>query len=233
MTGGKLLLIDSDATHTNTLSERLLLEGFESSIASSAETGLTLALNESFDAIILELLLPQQNGFQFLESLRVKKQTPVLFLTSCQTQIDRMMGLELGGDDYITKPYIFHELLVRLRAILRRSQPERIPSAQKVTWGDIVLDIAQHKVTRNNQRLELTNTEFKLLEILLKSPGEAFSKETLTEHALNRKFTAYDRSIDVHISNLRQKLGLSAQNKPFIQTVRGFGYLFQPEEECV
>ncbi|MDX2346969.1 MAG: response regulator transcription factor [Legionella sp.] len=222
---GKILLIDSDRELTKQLSKYLLLEGFESSIAGDAETGLKLALSQSFDAIILEVRLPNKNGFEFIQSFREHKQTPVLFLSSCETEIDRLMALEFGGDDFISKPYDPHALFVRLRVSLRRAKQNNTTIPQKIQYGNIMLDCAQHQVTLNNQLLELTNTEFKLLEILLKSPGQAFSKEELTEYALNRKFTAYDRSIDVHISNLRQKLGLYLNNEPWIKTVRGFGYL--------
>jgi two-component system, OmpR family, response regulator CpxR len=221
----KILLVDNDQALTKDLSNYLLPQGFESSIADNAENGLKLALNQSFDAIILELRLPDKNGFELLQSLRAHKQTPVLFLSQCDVEVDRLMGLEFGGDDYITKPCDFYELLARLRAVLRRTQQTPNQSPQKIQLGQIILDCVQHQVTLNHILLEITNTEFKLLEVLLKSPGQAFSKEELTEYALNRKFTAYDRSIDVHISNLRQKLGLHSNHQPWIKTVRGFGYV--------
>jgi two-component system, OmpR family, response regulator CpxR len=221
----KILVIDNDRELTTQLSNYLSLEAYEPIIAEDGEAGLKLALNQSFDAIILDVRLPTKNGFEVLKSLRSHKQTPVLFLSSLDSDIDRLMGIELGGDDYLTKPCCPHELLARLRAVLRRTRSQDTP-CQKIQWGDILLDCAQHQAHLNHQLLELTNTEFKLLEILLKSPGQAFSKEELTEYALNRKFTAYDRSIDVHISNLRQKLGQANQPNPWIKTVRGFGYLF-------
>lgn len=226
---GTILLIDNDREFTTQLSNDLMLEQYESCIAENAETGLKLALNKPFDAIILELHLPNKNGFEFLQTFREHKQTPVLFLSHCKTDIDRLMGIELGGDDYLTKPYDFHDLLARLRAILRRTQQPHQHARPQIHLGNIMLDSAKHQVTLNNSLLDLTNTEFKLLEILLKSPGQAFSKEELTEYALNRKFTAYDRSVDVHISNLRQKLdphhSHEQHQEPWIKTVRGFGYL--------
>ncbi|MCH9689756.1 MAG: response regulator transcription factor [Gammaproteobacteria bacterium] len=229
----QILLIDNDRELTTQLSDYLLHEGFEILISDNGETGMKLALNQFFDAIILEVLLPNKNGFELLQTLREHKQTPVLFLSSRKTEVDRLMGLELGGDDYLTKPCDPTELLARLRAILRRSQPTHNTSRPTIQIGNITVDCGQHQASINNQLLDLTNTEFKILEILLKSPGQAFSKEELTEYALNRKFTAYDRSIDVHISNLRQKLGLNTENEPWIKTIRGFGYLFNqlPEHE--
>jgi two-component system, OmpR family, response regulator CpxR len=210
---GKILLIDPDRAFTKQLSHDLLLENYESSI--------------SEDAIFIELRLPNKNGFEFLQAFREHKQTPVLFLSQCHIEIDRLMGIELGGDDYLTKPYDLHHLLARLRAILRRTQQSNNHLRPKIQLGPIILDCAQHQVTLNQIVLDLTHTEFKLLEILLKSPGQAFSKEELTEYALKRKYTAYDRSVDVHISNLRQKLGhhTNAHHEPWIKTVRGFGYL--------
>ncbi|MCH9757186.1 MAG: response regulator transcription factor [Gammaproteobacteria bacterium] len=222
----KILLIDNDREFTTQLSDYLSHEGFEPSIVDDGEIGLKLALNQSFDIIILEVLLPTINGFELIQTLRKHKQTSVLFLTSRDTEVDRLMGLELGGDDYLTKPCDPHELLARLRTILRRIHHAHKHLRPQIKFGDIVVDCAKHQAMLNNEHLELTNTEFKILEILLKSPGQAFSKEELTEYALSRKFTAYDRSIDVHISNLRQKLGHNAKGEPWIKTVRGFGYLF-------
>jgi two-component system, OmpR family, response regulator CpxR len=229
----KVLLIDNDRELTKQLSSYLSPKGFEVSVSEDAETGLKLALNQSFDIIILEVLLPNTTGFELIQTLREHKQTPVLFLSTCKTEIDRLMGLEYGADDYLTKPCDPNELLARLHAILRRTQNAHHNTPPELHLGDIIVNCAQRQVSLKNEPLELTNTEFKILEILLKSPGQAFSKEELTEYALNRKFTAYDRSIDVHISNLRQKLGNNAETEPWIKTVRGFGYLFNHVAETV
>jgi two-component system, OmpR family, response regulator CpxR len=222
---GKILVIDTDDELTQKLSSYLSLEGFETCIATDGETGLKLALNQSFDAIILDILLPHKNGFDLVQTLREYNQTPVIFLTSRQDDIDRLIALDMGADDYLLKPCDPYELLARLRATLRRT---RTPSHARplIQHADIIVDCTQHQVSLRNEPLELTNTEFKILEILIKSPGQAFSKEELTEYALGRKFTAYDRSIDVHISNLRHKLEHNPEGEPWIKTVRGFGYLF-------
>ena len=230
---GKILLIDNDNELTEQLSSYLLLEKFEVTVSDDAEQGLKLALNQPFDLIILEVLLPNMTGFKLVQTLRESRQIPVLFLSTCKTEIDRLMGLEYGADDYLTKPCDPNELLARVRAILRRTQHAHHNTPPEIQLGDIIVDCAQRQVSLKNAPLELTNTEFKILEILLKSPGQAFSKEELTEYALNRKFTAYDRSIDVHISNLRQKLGNNAEAEPWIKTVRGFGYLFNHITETV
>ena len=223
---GKILLIDNDSRLTEQLEQLLSEEGFETRSISNGDTGLKLALNQTFDAIILEIILPHKNGLEIVQTLRKYKQTPVLFLTSREDDIDRLLGLELGGDDYLTKPCDPSELLARLRAILRRVQTTPSNTRPCIEQADIKVDCGQHQASLKGERLDLTNTEFNILETLIKSPGQAFSKEELTEYALGRKFTAYDRSIDVHISNLRQKLGNNPNNEPWIKTVRGFGYLF-------
>jgi len=223
---GKILLIDNDAMLTEQLTLILSKEGFEARSINDGETGLKLALNQHFDAIILEVMLPNKNGLELVQTLRQYKQTPVLFLTSREDDIDRLLGLELGGDDYLTKPCDPHELLARLRAVLRRAQTAPSNTRPCIEQADIKVDCGQHLASLRGEQLDLTNTEFNILEILIKSPRQAFSKEELTEYALGRKFTAYDRSIDVHISNLRQKLGNNPNDEPWIKTVRGFGYLF-------
>lgn len=221
---GKVLIVDNDKELTKQLSGYLTLEGFESTVSNEAESGLRMALNQRFDAIIMEVLLPGKNGFQVLQSLREHNQVPVIFLTARDTEVDRLLGFKLGADEYLTKPCDPYELIAKLRSILRRLKQSS--SKPHLEHGGLSVDCTKHIAHLNNEVLDLTNTEFKILEILLKSPGQAFSKEELTEYALNRKFTAYDRSIDVHISNLRQKLGHNPEGEPWIKTVRGFGYLF-------
>lgn len=225
---GKILIIDNDQELTTQLKGYLALEGFEPHVANDGDTGLKLALNERFEAVILEVMMPSKNGFQVIQALRTHSQIPVLFLTARDAEVDKLIGLKLGGDEYLTKPCDPYDLLARLRALLRRSK--QLNSRPKLEYGDIRVDCVKHEAYLQDKKLELTNTEFKILEILLKSPGQAFSKEELTEYALKRKFTAYDRSIDVHISNLRIKLGHNPQQQPWIKTVRGFGYLFNPIE---
>ncbi len=222
---GKILVIDTDDELTQKLSGYLALEGFEATIAKDGEHGLKLALSQSFDAIILDVLLPEKNGFELIEALREYSQTPVIFLTTRKDDIDRLIALDIGADDYLIKPCDPYELLARLRSTLRRTHTP-MHARPLIRYADITVDCTQHQVTLRGNPLELTNTEFKILEILIKSPGQAFSKEELTEYALGRKFTAYDRSIDVHISNLRHKLEHTPKGEPWIKTVRGFGYSF-------
>jgi two-component system response regulator CpxR len=222
---GRLLIIDDDKELTDLLVEYLEPEGFKITCAQDGESGIKKALSESFDAIILDIMLPKLNGFEVLKSIREHTDTPILMLTARGDDVDRIVGLEIGADDYLPKPCNPRELLARLRAILRRTQKFHVQKRPIIEHLNIILDSAKRKVTYNNQPLELTNAEFNILEILMKSPGQAFSKEELTEYALGRKYTAFDRSIDVHISNLRNKLGEDGLGEALLKTVRGFGYM--------
>ena len=220
-----LLVIDDDIELTDLLIQYLTPEGFDITCAHNGQSGIKRALNQSFDAIILDVMLPKLNGFEVLKAIREHSQTPVLMLTARGDDIDRIVGLEIGADDYLPKPCNPRELSARLKAILRRTQ--HISHFKPVIeHHNISIDCAKRVVTLANEELILTNAEFNILEMLIKSPGQAFSKEELTEYALGRKYTAYDRSIDVHISNLRNKLGNDASGEPIVKTVRGFGYLF-------
>lgn len=220
-----ILIIDDDTELTDLLIQYLEPEGFDINCVHDGQSGIKKALNQSFDAIILDVMLPKLNGFEVLKAIREHLDTPVLMLTARGDDIDRIVGLEIGADDYLPKPCNPRELLARLRAILRRTQKNPIHKPI-IEQHNIVVDCAKRVATLNDEELELTNAEFNILEMLIKSPGQAFSKEELTEYALGRKFTAYDRSIDVHISNLRNKLGDNPAGETLIKTVRGFGYLF-------
>lgn len=220
-----ILIIDDDTELTDLLSEYLEPEGFNVVCVHDGESGTKKALNLAFDAIILDVMLPKLNGFQVLKAIREHSDTPVLMLTARGDDVDRIVGLEIGADDYLPKPCNPRELVARLRAILRRTQ--KIPISRPIIEEhNIIVDCAKRHTTMGGNYLELTNAEFNILEMLIKSPGQAFSKEELTEYALGRKYTAYDRSIDVHISNLRNKLGDNPKGEPIIKTVRGFGYMF-------
>lgn len=220
-----ILIIDDDTELCDLLKQYLSVEGFDVETIHDGEEGAQLALSKDYDGIILDVMLPKKNGFEVLKSIRERKDTPILMLTARGDDIDRIVGLEIGADDYLPKPCNPRELVARLRAILRRSQKASAPKPT-LTVGDLVIDTAKRIVTLNGTTIELTNAEFNILEMLVKAPGQAFSKEELTEKALGRKFTAYDRSIDVHISNLRNKMGENSQGTPRIKTVRGFGYMY-------
>ena len=220
-----ILIIDDDTELTDLLVQYLEPEGFTITCVHDGQNGVKKALNQPFDAIILDVMLPKLNGFEVLKAIREHLDTPILILTARGDDIDRIVGLEIGADDYLPKPCNPRELVARLRAILRRTQ-KTLVQRPIIEHHNIVVDCAQRLVTIAGEELELTNAEFNILEMLIKSPGQAFSKEELTEYALGRKYTAYDRSIDVHISNLRNKLGNNTAGDAIVKTVRGFGYLF-------
>lgn len=222
---GPILVVDDDTELTDLLSQYLEQEDFSVVAVNNGQQAIKKAINQNFLAIILDVMLPGLNGFEVLKAIREHKQTPVLMLTARGDDIDRIVGLEIGADDYLPKPCNPRELVARLRAILRRTQKNALVRPL-IETQDLSIDCSKRIVLYHGQPLDLTNAEFNILELLIKSPGQAFSKEELTEYALNRKFTAYDRSIDVHISNLRNKLGNNKQGEPLVKTVRGFGYLF-------
>lgn len=220
-----ILIVDDDTELTDLLVQYLEPEGFGVVCVHDGQNAVKKALNNPFDAIILDVMLPQLNGFEVLKAIREHSETPVLMLTARGDDIDRIVGLEIGADDYLPKPCNPRELVARLRAILRRTQ--KIPAQRPVIdYQNILVDCSKRIATQHGIPMELTNAEFNILEMLIKSPGQAFSKEELTEYALGRKYTAYDRSIDVHISNLRNKLGNNHQGEALVKTVRGFGYMF-------
>ena len=221
-----ILVVDDDTELTELLVQYLEPEGFNTTCVHDGEQAVKKALNHAFDAIILDVMLPKLNGFEVLKAIREHSGTPVLMLTARGDDIDRIVGLEIGADDYLPKPCNPRELVARLRAILRRTQ--KIPAHRPVIeHHQVIVDCSKRLVTLAGHELELTNAEFNILEMLIKSPGQAFSKEELTEYALGRKFTAFDRSIDVHISNLRNKLGDHQEGEDLLKTVRGFGYMLQ------
>jgi two-component system response regulator CpxR len=229
----KLLLIDDDKELSQLLNEYLTAEGFEVVVAYDGETGVQLATQEQYSAIVLDVMLPIYNGFEVLKILRKTHQTPVLMLTAKGDTVDRVIGLEIGADDYLPKPCDPRELVARIRAILRRSHAnEPSPTKlEKITSGPLVLHLGSRHVTWNNNEIILTGTEFSVLEILVRQAGQVISKDDMTEQALNRKLTPYDRSIDVHVSNIRKKLTAAGANKELIINVRGAGYMLTLHEE--
>lgn len=222
---GRILIADENEEFTSWLTPLLEENGFKVTCVHDGKTAVNKSRNQSFDAIILDIVLPLLNGFEVLKAIREYSTLPAMMLTARLDNVDRIVAFEVGADDYLTKPCNPHELIARLRALLRRAQKAPTNKAL-ITHHNIKVDCARRMVTVADNELELTNTEFNILEKLIKSPGQAFSKEELTEYAMGRKYTAFDRSIDVHISNLRNKLGESPEGETWIKTLRGFGYLF-------
>ena len=220
----RILLIDDDTELSAMVAEYLAVEGFETSVVHNGEEGVAAALSGQFNAVILDVMMPRMSGIEVLRRVRQSSQIPVIMLTAKGDDIDRVIGLEMGADDYVPKPYYPRELLARLRAILRRA-PEPAaatpPRPDQLSIGTLRLWPLQRRVEQGGEALELTASEFNLLEILMRAGEEVASKEQLSQQALGRHHEAYDRSVDVHMSNLRQKLGGSGVE---IETVRGIGY---------
>ena len=206
----KILIIDDDVELCELVGEYLTREGFEVEAAHNGDKGLERALSGEHALVVLDLMLPGMTGLDVLRRLRGESRTPVLILTARGEDVDRIVGLEIGADDYLAKPFNPRELLARVRAILRRSQAAPASTAAAVTVRDVELDPGARTVTRDGAPLELTAVEFSLLEALMRSAGQVVTREYLAQTVLGRRFTAYDRSIDMHVSKLRKKLGPAA-----------------------
>ena len=233
----RILVIDDDIELCELLSDYLSSEGFEVDTVNRGEQGAAQALIEEYALVILDVMLPGMNGFDVLRKIRETSKLPVIMLTARGDDVDRIVGLELGADDYLPKPFNPRELVARIRAIQRRTETldtrtsGSVQQSNEVCVGDILLSTVNRSVKRNGEPLELTSVEFTLLEVLLRQAGQVISREDLVEKALGRRLSAYDRSIDVHVSALRKKLGHTYGNSERIKTVRGIGYLYALPEE--
>ena len=226
----KILVIDDDAELCELVSEYLESEGFEIDTEGSGDHGADRALESDYDLIILDVMLPGINGFEALRRIRSQSNVPVLMLTARGDDVDRIVGLEIGADDYLPKPFNPRELVARIHAILRRSSAHANADAaalnEKVAIGDIQLNTGSRTVARDNNPIHLTAMEFDVLEVLLRNAGRVVERENLVEQVLDRKYSPYDRSIDVHVSNLRKKLGHEVDGMERIKSVRQIGYLY-------
>ena len=224
----KILIIDDDEELCELVSEYLTVEGFEIECANDGETGLARALSGEYDIAILDVMLPKMNGFDVLRSLREASKLPVIMLTARGDDMERIVGLEIGADDYLPKPFNPRELAARLRAILRRAvvPNDDLDGRSKLDIDGIQISPSSRIATRDGEELNLTSVEFELLHELLKDSGKVVKKEDLSERVLERKLSPYDRSLDMHISNLRKKLGARADGSERIKTIRSVGYIY-------
>lgn len=227
----RILIVDDDVRLCELLIELLSREGFETESVHDGDTGLEKACAGGYDLIVLDVMLPRTSGFEVLRHLRTKAGTPVVMLTARGEEVDRIVGLEIGADDYLPKPFSPRELVARIRAILRRvrqgrEEPPMPLMSRKLLVGDIEMHTGTRLVFRSGDRIDLTAVEFSLLEILLSRAGQLVPREELTLAVLGRSPYAYDRSIDVHVSKLRKKLGHEISGVERIKTIRGMGYLY-------
>ncbi|HEX4178464.1 MAG TPA: response regulator transcription factor [Rhizomicrobium sp.] len=220
----KILLVDDDAALTGMLTEFLGVEGFEASAAFNGADGIRAAREKQVDAVILDVMMPDLSGLDVLRQIRTFSSVPVIMLTAKGAEDDRVAGLEIGADDYIAKPYYARELLARLKAVLRRQPLTQMPGPERLSAGGLLLIPAKREVSYNGAPMELTTSEFELLEGLLRAGDTVATKDELSLQVLGRKRQPYDRSIDVHVSNLRKKLDACSQKAVRIETIRGVGY---------
>ena len=230
----RLLLIEDDVRLCRLVKEYLETMGYAVAMEHSGPAGLAAALRDPFQAIILDVMLPGMDGFEVLRQLRALSTVPVLMLTGRGEEHDRIVGLEMGADDYLPKTFSTRELLARLRAVLRRSIITQAAAADRrnapVTVGDLYVDPSSHSALLAGESVALTRQEFDLLLSLVRAAGRVKTRESLLLEVAERDFEAFDRSIDVHISSLRKKLGDDAKKPRWIETIRGVGYLLRRPE---
>jgi two-component system response regulator CpxR len=220
-----ILIADDDTELCDLLREYLGLEGFEVRLAHDGEQALVESRRPGVDAMVLDIMMPRMNGIDVLRHLRKESELPVIMLTGRGDDLDRIIGLELGADDYLAKPANPRELLARIRAVLRRSGTRSTIATLEV--GDLVLNQGGRELHRGGQQMDLTSTEFSIIQLLLQHSGEVVEKKDLYLAAIGREPVAYDRSIDMHVSNLRRKLGSASDGSERIETIRGIGYQYR------
>lgn len=224
----KLLMIDDDTGLCELLTEYLAAQGFDVQSVHDGEQGLKLALSNDYALILLDVMLPTLDGFEVLKQLRQTKLTPVIMLTAKGEDFDRIFGLELGADDYIPKPFNHRELLARVKAITRRIEhinSLNVATPSKMNINGITVNLAAREAAISEHTLTLTGTEYEVLVLLIKNAGEVVSKEQISEEVLGRRLASFDRSIDMHVSNIRKKIAEHIQGER-IKTMRGTGYVF-------
>lgn len=223
----RLLIVDDDRELTGLLGELLRQEGFEVETHSTGRGAASRAVSGDYALVILDVMLPELNGFEILKEIRRTSNVPVILLTARGADVDRIVGLEIGADDYVPKPFNARELSARIRAVLRRLEPrpgDRERAALSV--DDVSLDPGSRAVLRAGVPVDLTTVEFDMLRLLLESAGQTVTRERISEQVLGRPFDPFDRSVDMHISKLRRKLGTRPGDEERIKTVRSVGYIY-------
>lgn len=230
-----ILIIDDDKDLCDLLNDYFTPEGFAVESVHNGIEGAERAVAGKYSLVVLDVMLPGINGFEVLRRIRAVSKIPVLMLTARGEDIDRIVGLEIGADDYLPKPFNPRELVARIRAVLRRVDSEPQPQIQvqpdsgRLIVGDVELVASTRTVLRGGQKVDLTTVEFAILETLLRQAGQVVSRDDLVKQALGRNLSAYDRSIDVHVSSLRKKLGQTEGENERIKTIRSIGYLYTAE----
>jgi two-component system alkaline phosphatase synthesis response regulator PhoP len=223
-----ILIVDDKVSAQRLIADYLAANGFRTVSANNGREALFTARHEKPDLVLLDIMMPEMDGFEFMRHFRKEKNTPVIMLTARVEETDKVVGLELGADDYVTKPFGMAELVARIRAVLRRVA-EEAPPAEVLRVGEVVLDKQTRLVSVGKRRVELTPSEFDLLTILMTVPGQVFSRTTLLERLKGDLFENVERTVDVHIRNLRAKVEPDPHQPQYILTVFGVGYRFNDE----
>ncbi len=229
-TPSRILLVDDESSITEFVSYALKREGYLVDVVGNGEEALELALANPYDLFVLDIMLPGMDGYELCRRLRPKTLSPVLFLSARDTELDKVVGLELGGDDYLSKPFGVRELVARVRALLRRSAGAELPGvARAVSASGITLDESAHTATGDSGNIDLTPREFELLACLMKNAGKVVSREELLREAWGWEYLTETKTVDTHIKRLRDKIANAGYDPTLVETVRGYGYRFRNE----
>ena len=224
MNGRKILVVDDEARLVEVLKAYLQRDGYQVLTAVNGQEALLQARREKPDLILLDLMLPEVDGMDVCRTLRKESGVPIIMLTARAEEADKLIGLELGADDYVTKPFSPREVVARVRAVLRRAQAAREPGEEVIKLADLVIDRGRYEVHRQDVAITVTPTEFALLWVLVSNKGRVLSRLQLMEKALGESYEGYERTIDAHIKNLRRKIELDPAHPRYVQTVFGIGY---------
>jgi len=224
----RVLVVDDEAALRDALGYALRQEGFDVEVREDGDSGLTAALDKDVDLVILDLMLPGLTGTEVCRRLRAESPVPIIMLTAKGAEVDRVLGLEIGADDYVTKPFSMTEIIVRIRAILRRRELDRAGSDSVRHVGDLELDLVRHRVRVDGEVVALTPSEFRVLELLAGEPERVFTRTEIMQHLWESSYVGDQRACDIHVSNLRRKVEEDAADPKRIVTVRGVGYKLVP-----
>jgi two-component system, OmpR family, alkaline phosphatase synthesis response regulator PhoP len=225
--GERILVVEDETPIAEAVGYALRGAGYDVDIVGDGNDALVATRERPFDLMVLDLMLPGLSGLDVCRAVRSDSDLPIVMLTARDAELDRVLGLEIGADDYVTKPFSVAELVSRVRALLRRRDLDRGPVLQRV--GDLVIDVLRHSATLEDRPLQLTRSEFRVVTLLASEPGRVFTREELVEHLWEGDFDGDRRAIDVHMSNLRRKLEEDPRNPRRLQTVRGVGYRLNGE----
>ena len=220
----RILVVDDEPALRDALSYALTQEGFDVELRADGGSGLSAALEDGFDLVILDLMLPGVPGTEVCRRLRSESPVPIVMLTAKGAEVDRVLGLEIGADDYVTKPFSMAELIGRVRAILRRRELDRAGIGDVRRIGGLELDSVRHRVSVKGRQIELTPSEFRILELLAREPERVFNRKEIMQHLWDSSYVGDERACDIHVSNLRRKLEPSPTDPKRLLTVRGIGY---------